>query len=120
MHAEALGASSMNHLREFSQEGALLKDIPLAEANKRWQHPWHLVHRVALHEKLKTVATSQDGPGFPARLHVSSKVVDIDPERGIVTTADGATVHADVIVGADGIYVRVFHLIGPVGLLTRI
>jgi 2-polyprenyl-6-methoxyphenol hydroxylase-like FAD-dependent oxidoreductase len=64
-----------------------------------------LVHRVGLHDKLMTVATSADGPGRPARLHTSSKVIEVDPVAGTIELENGNIVTADVIVGADGIYV---------------
>jgi len=80
--------------------------MDLKEPNKRWQHPWHLVHRVALHDKLRSVATSTDGLGRPASLHNSSRVVNVDPEKGVVELENGKLVSAHVIIGADGIYVR--------------
>ncbi|KAK3337297.1 hypothetical protein B0T19DRAFT_455016 [Cercophora scortea] len=102
--AEESGAISMDRLVEHSKDGSILKDIDLTMANKRWQHPWHLVHRVNMHEKLKKLATSDEGSGIPARLHTSSKVADIDPQNGVITLKSGATTTADVVVGADGIY----------------
>ena len=104
--AEGIGATNTDWLREFRYTGGVLKEIPLFMANKRWQHPWQLVHRVALHDKLKKLATEEGaGVGPPARLHTSSTVVDIDPEKGIVTLESGETISADLVVGADGIYV---------------
>ncbi|KAK3695171.1 hypothetical protein B0T22DRAFT_96658 [Podospora appendiculata] len=102
--AEEFGAISMDRLVEHSQDGSRLKNIDLAMANKRWQHPWHLVHRVNIHEKLKKLATSDKGGGIPAQLHTSSKVASIDPQNGIITLESGATATADVVIGADGIY----------------
>lgn len=95
----------MDGLLEFRYTGGVLKDIPLVMANKRWQHPWQLVHRVALHDKLKQLATGPAGAGPPATLHTATKVVDIDPEKGTLTLEGGAVVTVDLIVGADGIYV---------------
>lgn len=105
IHAEEFGATRMDHLQERNEKGALVKDLDLRAENSQWQHPWHLSHRVHLHEKLKVLATAEDGISRPASLHTSSKVVSLDPEKGQVTLANGATETADVILGADGIYV---------------
>lgn len=97
----------MTHLVEFSKGGQLMKKVDLREPNKRWQHPWLLVHRVSLHDQLKKLATSEAGAGTPAKLRTASKVVEIDPEKGTLTLETGETSTADIIVGADGVYVRV-------------
>lgn len=83
----------------------MIKEIDLTIPNKMWQHPWQLVHRVALHDKLKAVATAKDAPGTPANLYTSSKVANVDPDAGTLAFADGSTRTADLIIGADGIYV---------------
>lgn len=92
-------------IQERQQTGELIKDVNAAIPNRMWQHPWLLSHRVNLHEKLKTLATCEDGVGPPARLHTSSRIVSLAPEQGEVTLADGTTVKGDVVLGADGIYV---------------
>ncbi|KAK1781826.1 FAD/NAD(P)-binding domain-containing protein [Copromyces sp. CBS 386.78] len=104
IYAEEFGADPMNRLIELLPDGQIVKDIDLREPNKRWQHPWHLVHRVNLHETLKKLATSPEGEGIPAKLHTSSKVMDVDTAQGLITLANGERVTADVIIGADGIY----------------
>lgn len=72
---------------------------------KAWQHPWMFSHRINLHEKLKSLVIEEGGVGAPVKLHTSSKIVSLDPEKGEVQLADGTTVVGDVILGADGIYV---------------
>ncbi|KAH9909374.1 hypothetical protein F4778DRAFT_768240 [Xylariomycetidae sp. FL2044] len=104
--AENFGANGMQHLLEYKPGGGIIRAIDLTMPNKMWQHPWQLVHRVALHDKLKQVATSKEGAGSPATLHTASKVVNVDPESGVLSLEDGTTVSADVIIGADGIYSR--------------
>ncbi len=69
-----------------------------------WQHPWHLAHRVRLHDTLKRVATDDKGPGRPAQLLTSNRVVSIDCGAGIVTTKEGTEHKGDVIIGADGVH----------------
>lgn len=68
--------------------------------------PWHLVHRVHLHEKLKHIAVSPEGGGRPVQLRTGSRVVDIDPSSGTTTLENGEVVHGDLVVGADGVHVR--------------
>ncbi|CCC08069.1 hypothetical protein SMACR_01631 [Sordaria macrospora] len=104
IYAEEFGANPMDRLIELLPDGQIVKDIDLREPNKRWQHPWHLVHRVNLHERLKKLATLGEGEGIPAKLHISSKVTDVDTSQGFITLANGERVSADVIIGADGIY----------------
>ena len=57
-----------------------------------------------MHETLKKVATEEDGPGRPAKLLTSTRVVSIDATKGVVKTADGTEHQGDVIVGADGVH----------------
>jgi 2-polyprenyl-6-methoxyphenol hydroxylase-like FAD-dependent oxidoreductase len=96
----------MEHLIEYSSDGQVMKDVDLKEAAKRWQHPWLLTHRVGLHDKLKKLATGAEGEGPAAELHTASKVVEVDPEKGTITLENGQMDTFDVIVGADGVYVR--------------
>ena len=105
----------MSCLAEYDEKGAPTRQVDLTEPNKMWQHPWQLVHRVRLHDKLKSMATSEKGVGRPAVLHVSSKVLEVGTEAGSLTLESGEKVKADVVLGADGIYVSldfrgVFHL----------
>ncbi|GAB1310403.1 FAD/NAD(P)-binding domain-containing protein [Madurella fahalii] len=116
--AETFGATPMSRLIEYAKDGELQTDRDLTSENKRWRHPWHLVYRVALHETLKEIATSEEGPGIPARLFTSSRAVAVDPEQGTVTLEDGARVAADVVIGADGIYSTTRKYIQDVKLLS--
>jgi len=52
------------------------------------------------------LALGSDGPGHPCKLTLGSAVVDCDPETAIVTLADGKILHADLLVGADGVKVQ--------------
>ncbi|KAI1844277.1 hypothetical protein JX265_007884 [Neoarthrinium moseri] len=104
IYAEEFGGTVMNHLTEYQYSGGVVKEVDMLEMNKMWQHPWHLVHRVSLHDTLKKAATTKDGPGIAPVLQTSTKVVEVDAEAGKVVFQDGSVVEADVIVGADGIY----------------
>ncbi|KAF4984075.1 hypothetical protein FZEAL_654 [Fusarium zealandicum] len=102
--AEQFGGTLMNYRYEFYPNGELIRYADLNEPNSRWQHPWHLVHRVALHDELRAAATGKDGPGRPAVLHTASKITHVDPIKGYVTLEDGSIFEADVILGADGVH----------------
>lgn len=95
----------MNTLAEYHHTGGLVKEVDLSVTNQMWQHPWHLVHRIALHDSLRKAATGEAGPGPTPTLQTASKVTEVDAEAGKVIFQDGNEVQADVIVGADGIYV---------------
>jgi salicylate hydroxylase len=63
------------------------------------------VHRVDLHNKLKSEATSTSRVGVPVTLHLACKVVDIDLEKASVTLDDGLIFNGDLLLGADGLHV---------------
>ncbi|ORY60950.1 FAD binding domain-containing protein [Pseudomassariella vexata] len=66
--------------------------------------PIYSVHRVDLHDQLKTLATGENGPGQPCKLHVRATVVDYDPVHAKITTADGTVWQADLIIAANGVH----------------
>ncbi|CAG8979137.1 hypothetical protein HYALB_00000270 [Hymenoscyphus albidus] len=74
----------------------------------------YFAHRVDLHEALKKLATTKDGPGIPATIHVKSPVVSYDPEGPSMSLADGTLITADLVIAADGI-----HSIGVNSILGR-
>ncbi|KAJ5812632.1 hypothetical protein N7474_008933 [Penicillium riverlandense] len=53
--------------------------------------------------RLKAAALAE-GRGQPARLHTSSKVVDVDPHGATVTLDNGEVIDGDVVLGADGVH----------------
>ncbi len=108
--AEAIGAVDMCRLAEYNKKGVETRQVDLTEPNKIWQHPWQLVHRVRLHDKLKQIATSDEGRGKPVTLHLSSKVIVVDPETATLQLESGDMVRADVVLGADGIYVSLHRM----------
>jgi salicylate hydroxylase len=63
------------------------------------------VHRVDLHNKLKSEATSLSRDGVPVKLHLACKVVDIDLYNACVTLEDGRIFDGDLLLGADGLHV---------------
>ena len=80
----------------------------MAEPNKIWQHPWHLVHRVHLHEELKRRATSPSGEGVPVVLKTCSRVIDVDSSSATAILENGERVQGHVLLGADGVHVSAF------------
>ncbi|KAM3515598.1 hypothetical protein MY11210_000776 [Beauveria gryllotalpidicola] len=68
--------------------------------------PMYLSHRVDLHNCLKWLATREQGPGVPAKIHRGSNVAAFDPEAPSITLRDGQVIGADLIVGADGVHSR--------------
>ncbi|OBT71915.1 hypothetical protein VF21_09213 [Pseudogymnoascus sp. 05NY08] len=102
--AEDFGAVEMSRLAEYNENGVETRKVDLREQNKMWQHPWMLVHRVKLHDKLKQIATGKDGKGRPAELHLAYKVLAVDTENATITLEGGDKIQADLILGADGIY----------------
>lgn len=59
--------------------------------------PYIVVHRAEMHDILHRHAVRAG-----VAVHVASKVVEYDFERGAVTLESGQTVHADLIVAVDG------------------
>ncbi|KAF7344842.1 FAD/NAD(P)-binding domain-containing protein [Mycena venus] len=61
-------------------------------------------HRVDLHDELKRLALDPSGAGEPAKLILGSQVVKCEAIEGTITLKNGDVIHADLIVGADGIH----------------
>ena len=53
---------------------------------------------------MKKTSTDPSGEGQPVELHLSSPVVDVDPENAIITLKDGSVIKGDVVIGADGVH----------------
>ncbi|KAF2500883.1 FAD binding domain-containing protein [Lophium mytilinum] len=102
--AETFGANPMERVMQYSATGDTERSMDLREANKLWQHPWLLAHRIELHNQLKSVATTPHETGKPVALHLSSRVIDIQPTTASITLEDGSQFHGDVVLGADGVH----------------
>ncbi|KAJ7467019.1 FAD/NAD(P)-binding domain-containing protein [Mycena latifolia] len=61
-----------------------------------------LCHRSDLHDELQRLAIGE-GEGPPVKLHLGSRVVACDITEGTITLNSGEVVHADIVLGADGI-----------------
>ncbi|KAI9367290.1 hypothetical protein BJX61DRAFT_547626 [Aspergillus egyptiacus] len=102
--ATRLGAVESKKMQVNSPTGEEIFSMDIEKSSaETWRYRWTLVHRAHLHEGLK-IASQAPGPGIPARLHTSSKVVDIDPHRATITLENGKVVSGDVVLGADGVH----------------
>ena len=88
-----------------SHEGETLVEAPLGgEARETFGFPYYHAHRADLLDGL----LSRQPPG---RVRLGARVVSV--EEGRLTLADGETVEADIVIGADGIHSPVRrHLFG--------
>jgi len=104
---EEIGAVECTGVCEYLPHNNAVKyQMDTSKAAKMWQHPWHLVHRAHLHTALKGMATGAAGKGPPAKLHVASRVQQVDAGTASLTLEDGSTVQGDLIIGADGVHSR--------------
>jgi hypothetical protein len=79
--------------------------------SSKYGFPWYLLHRVDLHSELRRLALNP-GEGYnPATINLSSEVVDVDCEAGVLVLKDGRKVKKDLIVGADGVHVSLFSVL---------
>jgi salicylate hydroxylase len=67
--------------------------------------PWYLYHRIDLHTELKRLAIESTCDSQPAKINLSSEVVDVDCEKGTLTLANGSVHRKDLIIAADGVHV---------------
>ena len=88
-----------------SHEGEMLVEAPLGrEARETFGYPYYHAHRADLLDGL----LRRQPPG---RVRLGAQVVSM--EEGRLTLADGETVEADIVIGADGIHSPVRrHLFG--------
>ncbi|KAH0274571.1 FAD/NAD(P)-binding domain-containing protein, partial [Aureobasidium melanogenum] len=100
-----VGGTLLRQMRRFDADGNLLHTKEFGpEDRSRWQTEWYLVHRVDLHNKLKSEAISPTRAGVPVQLHLACKVTDIDLYNASVTLEDGRTFNGDLLLGADGLH----------------
>ena len=66
-----------------------------------------MAHRVDIHNELKRAYLDPTLQGVPeGKLHLGQRVLSCDFENTAITLVSGKTVHADLIIGADGIKVK--------------
>ncbi|KAF5572670.1 FAD binding domain-containing protein, partial [Fusarium pseudocircinatum] len=64
----------------------------------------YYAHRSDLHSALKRLATRPDGPGVPVMISLNSHVKGYNPSKPSITLANSDEIHADLVIGADGIH----------------
>ncbi|KAJ7272114.1 hypothetical protein C8J57DRAFT_1506962 [Mycena rebaudengoi] len=69
-----------------------------------------MCRRTDLQDELKRLALDEEGSGTRVHLHLSTHIVDCEPEAGILTSKSGEKYEADDIIAADGINGRVLLL----------
>ena len=80
------------------QDGKVIGDTRLNPQFSDWfGAPYYVIHRAHLHDVLHQRAVQL---GVPVKLNY--KVVKYDLEAGSFSQRDGTTVHADLVVAADG------------------
>ncbi|KAJ6561870.1 hypothetical protein B0H19DRAFT_89194 [Mycena capillaripes] len=110
-----------DNLKGTPLSGSVFFDVKTGEGTEEsWstpsanKNPGFFVHRSDIYEELRRLVTG-DGEGSPVNLRLGSKVLECDPEEGTVTLNSGEVVHADLILGADGIHSVIrTHVVGSV------
>ena len=78
------------------RDDAVLGEWPLAERMRQmYGAPYYTAYRPDLIDMLAAALP-------PAAIRLAAAVTAVDPRRAEVTLADGTSVHADLVVGADG------------------
>ncbi|TKA81732.1 hypothetical protein B0A55_01117 [Friedmanniomyces simplex] len=89
--------------RIYNSDGQLVNTVPLLSKTE-YGGDRVMYHRQDLHNALRLAATAADRVGPPATVRTASRVVSCDCDAGFVVLESGEQVHADLIVGADGIH----------------
>ncbi|KAK0701081.1 hypothetical protein B0H67DRAFT_595901, partial [Lasiosphaeris hirsuta] len=110
--AETFGGSEMLSLAELGAAGDERRCKDFSVLNKRWQHPWHLVPRARLSERLREIATAEDGLGIPVTVCATVGAVSLDSVAGCLAFRPETPATFDVIIGADGIHSETREAIG--------
>jgi 2-polyprenyl-6-methoxyphenol hydroxylase-like FAD-dependent oxidoreductase len=86
-----------SHLNRVGDTGELKRELPMPE--DLYGAPFLCMHRADLHEALTSIIP-------PGIIHLNKKLVRLEQNGGPVTLffADGTTVKADAVVGADGVH----------------
>jgi 2-polyprenyl-6-methoxyphenol hydroxylase-like FAD-dependent oxidoreductase len=106
MIPEDHGAVTCERITGGKANGELEFSNDLRGLGHAFAYPWQLCHRIDLHNALKEIATREYGKGKPVVIHLQSKVVGVDIERPSITLQTGKSIVGDLILGADGVHVR--------------
>ncbi|KXL49920.1 MAG: hypothetical protein FE78DRAFT_103949 [Acidomyces sp. 'richmondensis'] len=89
--------------RIYDTDGTITNTVPLLSKTE-YDGDRIMYHRQDLHESLKAAAITAGRGSQSAKVRTSSRVVRCDCEAGVITLESGEDIHADLIVGADGIH----------------
>ena len=78
--------------------------VDLSSAEETFGAPIWAVHRVALHNELRRLATSESELGRPVRLLLASEVIGASTDGSIVLRNTESRPTADLIIAADGLH----------------
>ncbi|KAJ7662969.1 hypothetical protein B0H17DRAFT_1093098 [Mycena rosella] len=100
---------SKDNLKGVNFDGITMFDSKTGEGiARRWSVPdietqSLLCHRSDVHNELMRLAVGE-GDGPPVQLHLGSRVLECEVENGTVTLENSDTIHADLVIGADGLH----------------
>ncbi|KAJ7833088.1 FAD/NAD(P)-binding domain-containing protein [Mycena olivaceomarginata] len=101
---ENLKPANFDGTIDFDAKNGIGIPRPLLTSMPDGVHDSVFCHRNDLYDELKRLATGESIGGPPAQLLFNSKVVACDAEAGTVTLGNSEIIHADVVIGADGIH----------------
>ncbi|KAJ6627398.1 salicylate hydroxylase [Mycena sp. CBHHK59/15] len=93
----------MNLVMREWETGKVLNDYKLDKYEEEWGNVYNMFHRQDMHATLLKTATSAEGKGTPCKVFIDHICDTVDAEAGTVAFKNGATVTADIVIGADGI-----------------
>ncbi|KAL6704163.1 hypothetical protein ACN47E_008723 [Coniothyrium glycines] len=105
---DAMDPSICDHLSIWNAQGKFIATPAVTsqlQEKLKINDVWLLVHRVDLHNALREKAEAGFG-GRKPKIHLSCAVDSVNPSSGKVVLADGRELHADLIIGADGVHSR--------------
>lgn len=92
--------------------GEILNQYQLDDYERTWGNVYNMFHRQDMHEMLMNAAISPKGEGIPCSLVMDHIVDRVDTQKGEISFRNGNVVHADLIIGSDGIRSKVRSSIG--------
>ncbi|KAJ7222951.1 FAD/NAD(P)-binding domain-containing protein [Mycena rebaudengoi] len=87
----------------FKSHGTTGTTLPALCSSTQGQYHSLSCLRSDLRDELLRLAVGDEGEGPPAKLNLGSRIAACDVEEGNLTLDNGQVVHADIILGADGI-----------------
>jgi salicylate hydroxylase len=103
---ERAGAVPIYGIRTYNKDGEMQDDVDM-DLKPRFGADCLAQKRSDFRDELLRLATTSSSnlgiQGKPANMVFNAAVIDLDPERGVVTLSDGSTATADVAIGGQQI-----------------